>query len=67
MPVVRVPLGGEDAVIVVGVSAQEVGDYMRRISDLTKKVRLRAYGGIGKAVPMKAIKGQTMKGKKRQK
>lgn len=44
-----------------------MGDYMRRISDLTKKVRLRAYGGIGKAVPMKAIKGQTMKGSKRQK
>lgn len=40
---------------------------MRRISDLTKKVRLRAYGGIGKAVPMKAVKGKTMKGKKVQK
>lgn len=37
---------------------------MRRISDLTKKFRLRANGGIGKAMPMKAIKGQTMKGRK---
>lgn len=37
---------------------------LRRISDLTKKFRLRANGGIGKAMPMKAIKGQTMKGRK---
>mgnify|MGYP003481235770 FL=1 len=36
----------------------------RRMSDLTKKVRIRAYGGLGKAVPMKAIKGQTMKARK---
>ena len=37
---------------------------LRRISDLTKKFRLRANGGIGKAMPMKAIKGQTMRGRK---
>ena len=33
----------------------------RRISDLTKKFRLRAHGGIGKALPMKALKGVKMK------
>ena len=37
---------------------------MRRISDLTKKVRLRAYGGINKALPLKAVKGPKMKGRK---
>ena len=37
---------------------------MRRISDLTKRFRLRAHGGIGKATPLKQVKGVTMKGKK---
>jgi hypothetical protein len=37
---------------------------MRRISDLTKRTRLRAHGGIAKAMPMKAIKGVTMKARK---
>lgn len=37
---------------------------MRRISDMTKKFRLRAHGGIGKAMPMKAVKGVVMKGKR---
>lgn len=67
MPVVRVPVGGEDAAGVVGLSVEEVGEGMkglRRISDLTKKFRIRANGGIGKAMPLKAIKGQTMKGRK---
>ena len=67
MPVVRVLAGGEDAAGIVGLSVEEVGESMkglRRISDLTKKFRLRANGGIGKAMPMKAIKGQTMKGRK---
>lgn len=67
MPVVRVFAGGEDAARVVGLSVEEVGECMkglRRVSDLTKKFRLRANGGIGKAMPMKAIKGQTMKGRK---
>jgi len=66
MPLVWVPAGGQDAASVVALPAEEVGKVMafRRISDLTKKVRIRAYGGLGKAVPMKAIKGQTMKARK---
>ena len=36
----------------------------RRISDLTKKIRMRAHGGIGKAVKMKALKGVKMKAAK---
>ena len=36
----------------------------RRISDLTKKTRLRAYSGIAKAMPMKALKGVKMKARK---
>lgn len=60
----RVSARSEDAALVVGMSVEEVGARMRRISDLTKKFRLRANGGIGKAMPMKAIKGQTMKGRK---
>ncbi len=38
---------------------------MRRISDLTKKFRLRAYGGIGKVRPLKELKGPVLKGAKR--
>ena len=64
MPVVRMPAGGENATAVVSMSAQEVGARMRRISDMTKKFRLRAHGGIGKAMPMKAVKGVVMKGRK---
>ncbi len=37
---------------------------LRRISDLTKRTRLRALGGIGKAVPMKALKLPRMTGRK---
>lgn len=66
MPLVWVLAGGKDAPSVVALPAEEVEKVMafRRISDLTKKVRIRAYGGLGKAVPMKAIKGQTMKARK---
>lgn len=37
---------------------------LRRISDLTKRTRLRAYGGIGKALPYKAIKAKVMRPRK---
>jgi hypothetical protein len=37
---------------------------MRRISDLTRRLRIRAHAGIGKAPKLKAMKGRVMKGKK---
>lgn len=37
---------------------------MRRISDLTRKMRIRANAGIGKAPRMKALKAKVMKGRK---
>ena len=37
---------------------------LRRISDLTKRTRLRALGGIGKAVPYKVIKGKAIRPRK---
>ena len=59
--------GGEDAVSVGQVPDREVGEAMkglRRISDLTKRTRLRALGGIGKAVPYKVIKGKAIRPRK---
>jgi hypothetical protein len=37
---------------------------MRRISDLVRKFRIRANGGIGKAPRMKQLKGRVIKGKR---
>lgn len=37
---------------------------MRRISDLTRKLRIRANSGIGKAPRLKALAMPKMKGKK---
>ena len=36
----------------------------RRTSDLTKRVRLRALGGIGKAIPYKVLKPKAIRPRK---